>query len=328
MGFSVGGEYIAVVAYLLEGAPRNSRGLITSMASASSEIGGLLAVGVSLLTVNSVSSANLDLWGWRIPFLVGAVLAASVWIARTTMEESPDFERQQISGTVPARPLLHALANHRAGILRAFAISALGSITYYVGITYVPTFLISTGKLDEGDSLRLSTAAAVAVILVTPFAGALSDQLGRRKQDRDARQETRPDFSQRMQRDPAYRAISSDGRRLSSIRSLRGRDSRLCRWSGQRRRRHNDRRTIPRGRTHQRFGPGGNFGHRHLWRSYPLCCPGPDRTNRLDNGPGRHDCRCGRLGPPDIDDFAGDGTHEIIMLRTRLQSHPPLQAVT
>ena len=180
MGFSVGGEYIAVVAYLLEGAPRNRRGLITSLASASSEIGGLLAVGVSLLTVNSISPASLDSWGWRIPFLVGAVLAGSVWIARTTMQESPDFERQQASGTAPERPLLYALANHRPGILRSFAISALGSITYYVGITYVPTFLISAGKLDESDSLRLSTVAAVAVILVTPFAGALSDRLGRK----------------------------------------------------------------------------------------------------------------------------------------------------
>src|SRR5271167_2150863 len=138
MGFSVGGEYIAVVTYLLEGAPRNRRGLIASMASASSEVGGLLAVGVSLLTVNSMSSETLDSWGWRIPFLVGAVLAASVWIARTTMEESPEFERQKASGTAPARPLLYALANYRPAILRSFAISALGSITYYVGITYVP----------------------------------------------------------------------------------------------------------------------------------------------------------------------------------------------
>jgi MHS family proline/betaine transporter-like MFS transporter len=180
MGFSVGGEYIAIVAYLLEGAPRNRRGLATAMASAFSEVGGLLAVGVSLLTVNSMSSANLDSWGWRIPFLVGAVLAASVWIARTTMEESPDFKRQLASGTAPEHPLIYALMNHRAGILRAFAISALGSITYYVGITYVPTFLISAGRLDESESLRLSTGAAVAVILVTPFVGALSDRLGRK----------------------------------------------------------------------------------------------------------------------------------------------------
>jgi MFS transporter, MHS family, proline/betaine transporter len=102
MGFSVGGEYIAVVAYLLEGAPSNRRGLITSLASGSSEIGGLLAVGVSLLTVNAMSSENLDSWGWRIPFLVGAVLAASVWIARTTMEESPDSQKPPFLGVCRA----------------------------------------------------------------------------------------------------------------------------------------------------------------------------------------------------------------------------------
>jgi MFS transporter, MHS family, proline/betaine transporter len=180
MGFSVGGEYNAIVAYLLEGAPPNRRGLIASMASASSEIGGLFAVGVCLLTANSMSPENLDSWGWRIPFLVGAVLAASVGIARTTMQESPDFDDQRARGTVPLSPLHYALANYRAGILRAFAISALGSITYYIGITYVPAFLTSAGKLGEGDSLRLSTVAAFVVILVTPFAGALSDRVGRK----------------------------------------------------------------------------------------------------------------------------------------------------
>lgn len=180
MGFSVGGEYGAVVAYLLEGAPQNRRGLVTSLASAASELGGLLAVGVSFLTVNGMSTANLDAWGWRIPFFVGAALAASVWVARSTMQESPEFERQQASGTIPVNPLRHALTNHRAGILRAFAISALGSITYYVGITYVPAFLTSAGMLGEGEALRLSTIAAVAVILVTPLTGALSDLLGRR----------------------------------------------------------------------------------------------------------------------------------------------------
>jgi MFS transporter, MHS family, proline/betaine transporter len=96
------------------------------------------------------------------------------------MEESPDFNEQRASGTVPMSPLHYALTNYRAGILRAFAISALGSITYYVGITYVPAFLTSAGKLGEGESLRLSTVAAFAVILVTPLTGALSDRLGRK----------------------------------------------------------------------------------------------------------------------------------------------------
>jgi MHS family proline/betaine transporter-like MFS transporter len=96
------------------------------------------------------------------------------------MQESPDFERQQATGTVPDKPLIHTLTHHRAAILRTFAISALGSITYYVGITYVPAFLTSTGALGESASLRLATIAAVMVILVTPLTGALSDRLGRK----------------------------------------------------------------------------------------------------------------------------------------------------
>ena len=180
MGFSVGGEYTGVVAYLLEGAPVRRRGLITSSASAMSEVGGLLAVGVSALTVSLMPAADLDEWGWRIPFFVGAALAGSVWIARSTMHESPEFRRQQDEGTVPDVPLRHALANHRVGIARGFAISALGSITYYVGITYVPAFLTSVSSLSERDSLWLSTIAAVAVILVTPLVGMLSDRIGRK----------------------------------------------------------------------------------------------------------------------------------------------------
>ena len=180
MGFSVGGEYTGVVAYLLEGAPERRRGLITSSASAASEVGALLAVAISALTVSLMSAEDLDDWGWRIPFFVGAALAASVWVARSTMHESPEFRRQQEEGTVPELPLRHALTNHRAGIARGFSISALGSITYYVGITYVPAFLTSVGSLTEGEALWLATIAAIAVILVTPVVGALSDRIGRK----------------------------------------------------------------------------------------------------------------------------------------------------
>jgi MHS family proline/betaine transporter-like MFS transporter len=234
-----------VVAYLLEGARAERRGLVASLASAASEVGALLAVGVSALTVASMSeadfagwgwripffvgaalagsvwiarssmqespeyerpvtagsvpeapgrlavgvsaltvasmsAADLEAWGWRIPFLVGAALAGTVWVARSTMEESPEFHRQVAARTVPANPLRHSLTHHRGAIGRAFAISALGSITYYVGITYVPAFLTSAGGFSEGASLWLSTAAAVIVILVTPFVGLLSDRIGRK----------------------------------------------------------------------------------------------------------------------------------------------------
>lgn len=180
MGFSVGGEYTGVVAYLLESAPDSRRGLVASLAAAASEVGALLAVAVSAITVSSMSNAELEAWGWRIPFLVGAALAGLVWIARSTMNESPDFERRQAEGAVLPNPLLHAVSQQRAGVVRAFAISALGSITYYVGITYFPAFLTSIGSTGEGEALWLSTIAAIAVIVVTPLIGILSDRVGRR----------------------------------------------------------------------------------------------------------------------------------------------------
>lgn len=180
MGFSVGGEYTGVVAYLLEGAAVGRRGLVTSLAAAASEIGGLLAVAVAALTVSALPEPALTQWGWRIPFLIGAALAGLVWICRSTMDESPDFERHREAGTTPARPLDHALRHQRPAIWRGFAISALGSITYYVGITFVPTFLARSAAIAERDALWLSTAAAVMVILVTPFVGSWSDRLGRR----------------------------------------------------------------------------------------------------------------------------------------------------
>lgn len=180
MSFSVGGEYTGVVAYLLEGAEPNRRGLITSCASAASEIGALLAVGVSAMTVHLLSEQDLAAWGWRIPFLVGAALAGLVWIARSTLDETPEFERQRRADSVPAQPFMHVVKNHRTGVLRSFSISALGSITYYVGITYVPAFLTSSGSLGEDAALQLSTVAALVVIAVTPLIGFLSDIWGRK----------------------------------------------------------------------------------------------------------------------------------------------------
>ena len=180
MGFAVGGEYTGVVAYLLETAPSHRRGLVTSLAAAASEVGGLFAVGVSALTVALLDETQLAAWGWRIPFLFGAALAASVWLARSTMHESATFEQHRDAGHIPPSPLRHTLRHQRPGIARAFAISALGSITYYVGISYVPAFLTATGAMREGAALWLSTIAAVVVIAVTPLVGLASDRVGRR----------------------------------------------------------------------------------------------------------------------------------------------------
>jgi MHS family proline/betaine transporter-like MFS transporter len=178
MGFSVGGEYSGVLTYLVESAPRGRRGLVASIAAAGSEIGALLAVGVATLTVTLTTTAQMDSWGWRIPFAFGAALAITTLIARSSMRESPEFSRPV---SRPARgSAWRVLTQERAAVRRTFMISALGSVTYYVGVTYVPSYLVAVQHFAEGSSLSLSTIASVAIIVVTPPAGLLSDRVGRR----------------------------------------------------------------------------------------------------------------------------------------------------
>ena len=119
MGFSVGGEYNAVVAYLLEGAPPNRRGLIASMASGSSEVGGLLAVGVSLLTVNSMSSANYTRGDGASRFSSAPLwrhacgLPARQWKSRRTSKGSRQAGRARAPAALRAR---QPSRRHPAGV--------------------------------------------------------------------------------------------------------------------------------------------------------------------------------------------------------------------
>lgn len=180
MAFAVGGEYTGVIAYLIESAAPGRRGLITSLAAAASEVGALLAAGVSAVLTLSLAPGALDAWGWRIAFALGAAMAGVVLVLRLHLQETPEFERQRNAGSIPINPARQVLTRNLLPIARGFAISALGSISYYVGITYVPTFLISTGAMAEDRALVLATLAAVVVIAVTPFVGLASDRLGRR----------------------------------------------------------------------------------------------------------------------------------------------------
>ena len=179
MSFSVGGEYSGVITYLVEGAEPKRRGFITSLASAASEVGGLMAVGLAALTTSFFTGPDLDSWGWRIPVFIGAIMAGATLLMRSRMDESPVFEEEDEDDKAK-NPLVEVLRVEPGAVARGFAISALGSITYYVGIGYAPTFLQNAGKFSESDALWLGTAAAVAVILVTPFAGMAADRFGRR----------------------------------------------------------------------------------------------------------------------------------------------------
>ena len=225
-GFSVGGEYTGIMVYLTESAPANRRSLAASWAAANSEVGALLAVGTSALTGLILGEDALNAWGWRIPFVVGSLLALTMIPLRRFMVESPAFlqvqsENAQLpTDTSPAgetslsqgvasrtAPLSHeapsasspkariplasprtkapspvraALAYEKRGIFVSFLISTVGSATYYLTITYLPTYVEVVGGRST-HALYLGVVAALAAIIATPCAGIAADRWGHRR---------------------------------------------------------------------------------------------------------------------------------------------------
>lgn len=179
-GFSVGAEYTGILVFLLESAAARRRGFVTSWAAANSEVGALLAVGVATLASANLSTAQLDSWGWRLAFVVGGLLAAAMIPLRGMLEETAVFRRVQDTGAVVKSPVLEVLRHQPRAVLLAFVISTVGSVSYFLNIGYVPTFLGNTAHMGETSSLLLGTIAAAVVIIVTPMIGYLSDRFGRR----------------------------------------------------------------------------------------------------------------------------------------------------
>jgi MFS transporter, MHS family, proline/betaine transporter len=180
MGFAVGGEYSGILVYLLEIATVRSRGLVVSLAPAASGIGTLIAVGSTAIVSAALSQQQVDDWGWRIPVLLGAALAVTILVLRRSLAETPAFHRMRESGRVSTHPVRDAIVRARWAVFVAFALSAVGSTAYYLGITYVPTFLESFGKASHDDALIWSTVATAIYVLLTPLAGWWADAGGRR----------------------------------------------------------------------------------------------------------------------------------------------------
>lgn len=186
-GFSVGAEYTGIMVFLMESAGPGRRGLAASWAAANSEVGALLAVGSGALLANTLSAESMSAWGWRILFILGALLAALMVPLRRMMEETETFKRLQKAEkdkadvTLQRSPLITAFLEQPRAIVVAFLISSIGSVSYFLNITYVPTYIEEVAKVPNSGSLALGTVAAVVAIVVTPFFGLASDRFGRKK---------------------------------------------------------------------------------------------------------------------------------------------------
>src|SRR6476619_6401144 len=182
-GLALGGEYGGAAIYVAEHAPPNKRGLYTSWIQTTATVGLFMALLLVLGIRTSQGEPTFAAWGWRIPFLLSAILlAVSIWI-RLRLNESPVFQRMKDLGKGSKRPLSEAFgewANLKIAILALFGATAGEAVVWYGGQFYALFFLSLTVKVPPVTAQIL---IATALLLGTPFFiifGWLSDRIGRK----------------------------------------------------------------------------------------------------------------------------------------------------
>jgi MFS transporter, MHS family, alpha-ketoglutarate permease len=180
-GLSIGGEYAASATYLTEASARNRRGLGSSFQYVSMTCGQLLGLGILISLQHLLSAPQLESWGWRIPFVVGALFAVVVFWLRRRLQETDAFtEESGAGGHASRRGTLKDLWQHRrqAGLVMALTLG--GTVAYYTYTTYLTKYLIGSAGMEKNTATLVSFTALILFAVLQPFAGLLSDRIGRR----------------------------------------------------------------------------------------------------------------------------------------------------
>ena len=182
-GLALGGEYGGAATYVAEHAPPGKRGLYTSWIQTTATFGLFLSLIVVIVVRTRIGEDAFKAWGWRIPFLVSALLlGVSLWI-RLKLNESPVFQKMVDEGTTSKSPLTESFGrwpNLKLVILALLGLTAGQAVVWYTGQFYALFFL---EKMLKVDGLLTNGLVATALLLGTPFFlvfGWLSDKIGRK----------------------------------------------------------------------------------------------------------------------------------------------------
>jgi MHS family alpha-ketoglutarate permease-like MFS transporter len=178
-GLSLGGEYGASATYLSEVAHPRHRGFYSSFQYVTL-IGGQLSAVLVLLILQHVLLApdQLKAWGWRVPFLIGALLAIVAAIMRRRLEETEAF--LEAKKAVKPTGSLRTLAQYPREVMLVVGLTAGGTAAFYTFTTYMQTFLkLSSGLSDEQTTFVVAGSLIFATFL-QPIYGAISDRIGRK----------------------------------------------------------------------------------------------------------------------------------------------------
>ncbi|GGE84029.1 MFS transporter [Stappia taiwanensis] len=187
-GFGHGGEVVSSFTYVTEMAPANRRGAWSSTVFVFVTIGVMSATALGAGLTSTVGASGVEEWAWRIPFVIGGVLGVYALYLRRHLDETPMFrakaEAAERAAAVPGRAARQGgwanVWKYRRACLRIFALSAGGTVLYYVWAVMAPTFAIGALGMDPGPVMWVGVAANIFFILCLMAWGRISDRYGRK----------------------------------------------------------------------------------------------------------------------------------------------------
>lgn len=180
-GFSAGGELGGALTFVYEIVGKKRRGLGASFVAFGSNCGFALAAIVVATTSALTSGAQMDSWGWRIPFLAGLpLLLLCLWL-RTRIEDTPEFEDSVAKDNLAKAPLRELLTTHPLQVLQVFGLGLAQNATGYMVLTYIGIHLVREGGFGQ-TSVTWTAALVIALVACSmPLSGLLVDRFGSRK---------------------------------------------------------------------------------------------------------------------------------------------------
>ncbi|MEU7379795.1 glycine betaine/L-proline transporter ProP [Streptomyces sp. NPDC042207] len=180
-GFSTGGEYAGASTFIAEFAPDKRRGFLGSWLEFGTLAGYIGGAGLVTLMTALLSSDQMTSWGWRIPFLIAGPMGIIGLYLRMRLEETPAFAAEaEKCESRPKVPLREMIAGQWKALLLCVSLVLVFNVTDYMLLSYMPSYLTSVLKYDETHGLLVVLCVMALMMIVQPFAGALTDRVGRR----------------------------------------------------------------------------------------------------------------------------------------------------
>jgi len=181
-GFAVGGEISGASAMILEHSPFGRRGYFASFTLQGVQAGQIIAAAVFLPLSAIMSDEAFKSWGWRIPFLLSALVVVAGYVIRRRVDETPAFQEESEHGEVPSAPIVMAVRENGSDMLRVICMALMNAIPTAVtvfGATYATAAGYGIG-LTTTNYLWISVSGNIVAVILIPFIGNLTDKIGRR----------------------------------------------------------------------------------------------------------------------------------------------------